>query len=445
MKRHPSTLLLAWVTALLIACLVVELTIVFGYTEKGLLHQILYVWAAVLLAAATTDRLLARFPPLLEITRDMPAALAQAQWNDIALHVSNRGAQPLRLEITDLVSTQTETEGNDQLLVLKPQQMATCRYRLRCCERGDLAFGETQVRYASPLKLWQCTTTYPTSDSVRVFPAFSHVDQFEELVKSHQTMMLGLRKRPRRGDGTDFHQLRDYQRDDEVRKIDWKASARRGRLVAREYQEERDQQIIFMLDCSRHMRTKDDELSHFDHALNAMLLLSHIALRQGDAVGVLAFGNGNVRWQPPSKGHTTLNKLINAVYDLQPGQLAADYSEAVMHLMRRQKRRCLVVLISNLHSEDISELVAPLKLLKQQHLALIACLREELLSSVHDQALNDFDSALTYIAAEDFLAHRQHGIRRLQQQGMLTIDTSPAKLPPALINRYFDIKRAALL
>lgn len=445
MKRHPSYLLLAWITALLLACVAVELTIVFGYTEKGLLHQILYVWAALLLAAAILDRLLAQVPPHIAIRRDMPAALAQAQWNDISLRVSNQGPQTLRLDITDLVSPLAETEDNDQHILLKPLQAVKCHYRLRCCERGDLAFGHTQIRYASPLRLWQCTTSFDTSDTVRVFPAFSHVDQFEELVKSHQTMMLGLRKRPRRGDGTDFHQLRDYQRDDEMRRIDWKASARRGRLVAREYQEERDQQIIFMLDCSRHMRTKDDELSHFDHALNAMLLLSHIALRQGDAVGVLAFGNGNVRWQPPSKGHNTLNKLINAVYDLQPGQLAADYSEAVMHLMRRQKRRCLVVLISNLHSEDISELVAPLKLLKQQHLALIACLREELLGSVHDHALVDFDSALTYIAAEDFLSHRQNGIRRLQQQGMLTIDTSPALLPPALINRYFDIKRAALL
>jgi len=445
MKRHPSTILLIWIAALLLACIVVELTIVFGYTQKGLLHQILYVWAALLLAVAISDRLMARFPPLLTITRDMPAALAQAQWNDIHLHISNPGVQPLRLLITDLVSSIAETEDNEQQVFLKPQQAAKCSYRLRCCERGDLAFGDTQIRYASPLKLWQCTTTLPTSDIVRVFPAFSHVDQFEELVKSHQTMMLGLRKRPQRGDGTDFHQLRDYQRDDEVRKIDWKASARRGKLVAREYQEERDQQIIFMLDCSRHMRTKDDELSHFDHALNAMLLLSHIALRQGDAVGVLAFGNGNVRWQPPSKGHMTLNKLINSVYDLQPGQQAADYSEAVMHLRRRQKRRCLVVLISNLHSEDISELVAPLKLLKQQHLALIACLREELLNNVDGQALENFEDALTYIATEDFLTHRQNGIRRLQQQGMLTIDTSPTLLPPALINRYFDIKRAALL
>jgi len=207
MKRHPSIILLIWITALLLACVMVELSIVFGYTEKGLLHQILYVWAALLLAIAIADRLMARYPPLLAITRDMPAALAQAQWNDIHLHISNQGAHPLRLQITDLVSSVTESEDNEHQVLLKPQQSIKCSYRLRCCERGDLAFGDTQIRYASPLKLWQCTTTMPTRDTVRVFPAFSHVDQFEELVKSHQTMMLGLRKRPRRGDGTDFARL----------------------------------------------------------------------------------------------------------------------------------------------------------------------------------------------------------------------------------------------
>lgn len=445
MKRYPSQILLVWIAVLFFACIAVELTIVFGYTEKGLLHKILYVWASLLLAAALVDRYLARNPPPVAVTRDIPPALAQAQWNEVKLQITNHGAQPLQLDITDLVDASAETEGNDQQISLAPQQTVSCHYQLRCCERGNLEFGNTQLRIASPFRLWHCSTTAATTGTVRVFPAFSRVDQFEELVKSHQTMMLGLRKRPKRGDGTDFHQLRDYQRDDEMRKIDWKASVRRGKLVAREYQEERDQQIIFMLDCSRHMRTKDDELSHFDHALNAMLLLSHIALRQGDAVGVLAFGNGTVRWQPPHKGQNTLNKLINVVYDLQPGQHAADYSEAVMHLMQRQKRRCLVVLISNLHSEDISELVAPLKLLKQQHLALIACLREELLEAAHDSELNILEDALTYVAAEDFLTRRQHGIRRLQQQGMLTIDASPANLPPALINRYFDIKRAALL
>lgn len=445
MKRYPSTLLLIWIVALLIACVLVELTIVFGWTEKGLLHQILYVWAALLLGAAIADLQLSRNPPPLAVSRDIAPALAQAHWTEVELRLTNQGSNPLTLRVTDLIGEPAETEGNDQQVTLKPQQSALCRYQLRCCERGDFVLGDTQVRSASPLKLWQCTSTLPSSQTVRVFPAFSRVDQFEELVKSHQTMLLGLRKRPRRGDGTDFHQLRDFQRDDEFRKIDWKASARRGRLVAREYQEERDQQIIFMLDCSRHMRAKDGELSHFDHALNAMLLLSHIALHQGDAVGVLAFGNGSIRWQPPYKGHATLNKLINVVYDLQPGQLAADYSEAVMHLMRRQKRRCLVVLISNLHSEDISELVTPLKLLKQQHLALIACLRENLLDTVHENPLDTLDDAISYLAAEDFLANRQFGIRRLQQQGMLTIDAAATQLPPALINRYFDIKRAALL
>lgn len=159
----------------------------------------------------------------------------------------------------------------------------------------------------------------------------------------------------RRGDGQTFLQLREYRIGDSLRQIDWKATARMRKPIARDYQDERNQTVLFLLDCSRRMRAQDDDLSHFDHALNAMILLAYVALRQGDAVGVQSFG-GEQRQLAPRSGPGRLTALINAVYDLQPTIDPPDYAEAAQLILKRQRKRALIVLLTNLRDEDQAEL-----------------------------------------------------------------------------------------
>ncbi len=196
--------------------------------------------------------------------------------------------------------------------------------------------------------------------------------------RSRQPRVVGAHLKRRRGEGTEFQQLREYRTGDSLRQIDWKASRRALKLISRDYQDERNQQVMLMLDTGRRMLARDGALTHFDHVLNAALMVSYIALRQGDAVGLLAAG-GESRFVAAKRGLGMVDSLLNSVFDLNARPVATDYLEAAMALGARQSRRALVLLITNARDEDIEDLVAAVRQLQRRHLVCVASLREEVL------------------------------------------------------------------
>jgi len=248
----------------------------------------------------------------------------------------------------------------------------------------------------------------------------------------------------RRGEGMEFHQLREYRQGDALRAIDWKATARTGRLISREYEEEKDQRVLLVVDCGRRMASKDGELSHFDHTLNAALLLAHVALRQGDAVGMLTMG-GVGRYCEPRKSVGAIHAILNQAYDIEPTLAVPDYQQAARDVMARERRRSLVVLLTNLRDEDDESLASALGLLRTRHLVVLASLREAILGRALTARVDSFDRAVTHAAAADYLAGRERAFRRLGNAGAVTLDVEPEQLPIALVNRYLGLKREGRL
>jgi uncharacterized protein (DUF58 family) len=255
---------------------------------------------------------------------------------------------------------------------------------------------------------------------------------------------MGILTRRRRGEGLDFHQLREYRLGDSPRQVDWKATSRMRKLISREYQDERDQEVIFLLDCGHRMLTKDDALSHFDHTLNAILLLTYVALRQGDAVGLSTF-SGEERWVAPLKGVGTMNRILNSVFDLQPSTDAPDYTKAVMNLLARHKKRSLVIVISNLRDEDSDDLLPALQLLRKRHLVLLTSMQEQALTDVLESTVEDFDDAIRVAATHDYLRYRREAFERIQASGILSMDVVPTQLSVGLVNEYLAIKSSGIL
>jgi uncharacterized protein (DUF58 family) len=264
------------------------------------------------------------------------------------------------------------------------------------------------------------------------------------LALEQQTGQLGIRKQQRRGEGLEFHQLREFRQGDSLRQINWNASARLRKLISKEYQEETNQQVMILLDCGRTMRSVDFGLSHFDHALNAVLLLSHVALKQGDAVGLLSF-SGTERWVAPLKGVRRSAQLLNSIYDLESTRRASDYLHAAQRLLQKRQKRSLVVLITNLRAEYSDELLPALRLMQSRHLILLVNLEEAFLDEVRQQPVQDIDTALNYCGVMNYLARKQQLQRQLVQQGVLCVNSTAPQLPARLINQYFDIKRRGLL
>ncbi len=395
-----------------------------------------------LISAVDGWRLSAR--PMPKVERQLPHALALGVERTVELELTNESPWPLQLALYDHVPPSMAFHDLPLQVELPARQGARLSYRLQPLVRGNVEFAEVELRLRSPLGLWDRRGKGGSAQSVRVYPNFAALTRFALLAVDHRLSQIGVLKRRRRGQGLDFHQLREYREGDPQRQIDWKATARMGKLISREYQDERDQQIILLIDCGRRMQARDDALSHMDHVLNAALLLAFVALRQGDAVGVASFG-GIERYQAPRKSMATLQSLLALTFDLQPTLQSPDFLGAAQALLGRQRKRALVVILSNLRDEDDDSLRPAIELLQRRHLVLVASLREGILRSGLTSPIRVLDDALAHAATAEYLERRRDAFARLTSQGINCLDVEPADLPMALVNRYGEMKRAGRL
>ncbi|MFJ2538425.1 MULTISPECIES: DUF58 domain-containing protein [unclassified Pseudomonas] len=438
----PSRLLLIWLALLLLIGTLLGTLQALQIDLPASLISINWGLLLALLALATLDALRLKRLPALRITRQMPGSLALGRWGEVQLKVAHDFAMPLNIELFDHVPDGLSFENLPLNVELQPGQTSQISYRLRPLQRGHFSFEHCEVNLPSPLGLWSGKRLLDVIDNTRVYPDFARLYGGELLAVDNWLSQLGVRQRQRRGQGLEFHQLREFREGDSLRQIDWKATARQRSPIAREYQDERDQQIILMLDCGRRMRSQDDELSHFDHALNACLLLSYVALRQGDAVGLSTFASDHPRHLAPVKGSAQLNVLLNTVYDLDSTQRPADYQAAANQLLTRQKRRALVVLVTNLRDEDDEELLSAVKRLSAQHRVLVASLREETLDTLRQTTVQTLPEALAYCGTVSYLNERAELHERLSAHGVPVVDVRPAELGAELVTQYLSWKRS---
>lgn len=382
--------------------------------------------------------------PLPTLSRRLPSALALGEAHDYTLRVENPSGRPLRLELHDEAPEVLGLTGWPQSVELPARGFVELRARLRATQRGRFELPAVRLALAGGLGLADRIQRLPLPQPVQVLPDFKAVSRYALLGVDRRNAALGVHLRRRRGTGMEFHQLRDYREGDSLRQIDWKAVSRRDRLISRDYREESDQQVILMLDMSRRMRALDGPVTHFDRVLDSALLLAWVALRQGDAVGVQTW-SGPDRWLPPQKGGGAMNVLLDRVFDLQPTLEPSDPAQAARRLASRQKRRALVVLLTNLRDDDATALPEAFAPLRGRHLVLVASLREAALDQRLREPAQDLDEALSVAATFGYLEQRQAAHTRVRRAGMHVLDVTPAELPAALVRRYMDFKRAGVL
>jgi uncharacterized protein (DUF58 family) len=397
----------------------------------------------IAVAASIADLAAARaLPPQLTLERRMPGSVPIGRWRECVLRIANAGPFAVRCEVHDHHPLAFETAGLPLRVEVPARGWTQAPYKMRATERGTLGFEPAEARVGSPFGLWESRLRFGESQGVRSYPDFAELADYALFATENRLSQIGVLKQRRRGEGLEFHQLRDYREGDSLRQIDWKATARLGRPIAREYQDERDQQIVFLVDCGRRMNAKDGLLSHFDEVLNAVLLLAFVALRQGDAAGLMTFADAEPRFVPAKKSRETINAFLNALYDVQPTLRPPDYHAAAVLLSRRLKRRSLVVVVSNLRDEDEETLMPALALLKRKHLVLFANLRESVLDSVRDTPVKTLDDALAYSAGAIYEREREAVTRRVESTGAMLLDVLPKELAVRLVNRYLDLKRS---
>ena len=409
----------------------------------------LLAWAALGLVGAAwalddLRRLRARPTPAAE--RRLPAALAVGIAHTVTLLLDSRGAvagepwlvadhHPPDDPLTGLPRTLVPAVDHDRTEVT---------YRYRPTRRGTVRFGDIELWLPSPRGLWQQRRRIAAERRVPVYPDFSPIAR-AALAVDKSRGRFGARVQPRRGEGLEFHELRDYQAGDSPRRIDWKASARRQRLITRHYQDEQNQSVWVLLDGGRRMALPIGDLTAFDHGLNAALLLAWSALRQGDRAGAMLFSAETPRWLDPVHGPNGIQSLLKGFYDVHPADRASDFSQAARHFHGRWRRRALVVIISRVQAEDSDDLLAAVRMLSRRHLVMVADMELPEQAALRHARVTGVDDALRVTAD----AHEQHLRRalhaRLRHAGAQLVAATPDTLAERLDQAYQQLKQAGRL
>ena len=403
-----------------------------------------YFASVFLIALFIVELYLTRGLRSLSVSRQIAQTLPVNNFSNVKLSLESHLNFPIHAEVLEHLPEFCESKGLPAKIFLRPNQSVEVDYQLKAVERGGLTIKATEVWATSTLGLLRKRAILPNETFSKVYPNYRSIQNYVLLTTDQKTNQLGIRQRQLRGDGLEFHQLREYRTGDQLRQIDWRATSRMQKLISKDYQQERDQNIIFLLDSGRRMRTKDSELSHFDQALNATLLVSSIALRQGDAVGLKIFG-GREQFLLPRKGPSSISAMLNQVYDLHPSHQASDLIGAAESLNTQFKKRSLVVIVSNIRVEDQAELKTAVALLKRHHLVMLANMKEQVLEDVVNGTVYQLDDALKFAQTISYLQQRDKLHQTLAHDGVIAVDSLPKNLAVNMVNQYFDIKRSGRL
>ena len=460
-----------------------------------------FIWLAllylgVLIVVAAMDWALSPKPAEFELTRHSSERLNLGTPNTIEIQARRRAAgastwaRPALLLVRDeapvdwpLHLPQLHTKISDEKrvplleLAVAPDETAQGSYDITPTRRGDFVFGALSARYATPLGLWYRQFSQDRSQTLRVYPDATEVKRYELQLRSGRAHEMGLHRLRHRGQGTEYESLRDYVAGDEFKNVNWKASARLGRLISTNFEIERDQTIILAIDCGRMMtamarlRTQtaknlrpsetfedsatatliappkvadeSDEipLSKLDCAINATVLLAHVAASMGDAVGLLLFDADVRTWIAPRKGRVQTGRIIEALYAAQPELVEPDYSGAYTYLTNRKLRRSLVVTFTDLIDPFASrELLMASGALRRHHNALCVSISNRDVSEMASQHPDSMDDLYQKAMAQQMLTQRGAALENLRRQGVGILDVDASQLTIATVNRYLDLK-----
>jgi uncharacterized protein (DUF58 family) len=399
------------------------------------------VWAGAVLALAIVDSLFTRRLAKIELVRSHGENLALGVDNPITVTVRSRAPLPLRLVVKDDPPTQFDTPRRETLTRVAAYDEAQATYLTRPRARGDYHFGNLHARGRGLLGLSYWQRDFRAAADVKVFPNLLEVEKYDYLVRASRLHEAGYRVVRRHGEGTEFESLREYVPDDDFRRVDWKATARRRVPISRELEIERSQNLILMLDAGRMMSAEWAGLSKLDYAINAALMLAYVAVQKDDAVGLVVFADAVQTFVPPTKGRAQVGRLLHELYGVQARLEEPDYGAAFSLLYGRARKRALVVIFTDLIDARASEeLLAHTAALYPHHLPLLITLRDSDLVAAAASAPEDEQAAYRKAIATRLLQEREQVASALRQRGAMVLDVEPEHLTVKTVNEYLAVK-----
>jgi uncharacterized protein (DUF58 family) len=404
------------------------------------------IWDACVLLFVLIDGLRLPTPMLIEAKRRWISAPALESTTEVELCILQRGRRLLSCRVMDDLPTAFLRAPRWQDITCYPNVPATLRYSFTPRARGDHRAGKLYMRYCSTLGLLERWSSADLSQTVRIYPATRGAQDQDLFLARTRQLELQLRKQRQRGLGREFETLRDYLEGDDLRDVCWKASARRGGLITKQYQTERSQAVWLLLDAGRLLQGRVGEYTKLDYATSTALAMSQLALASGDRVGLLAYGRETQQLIAPARGRAHLRQIMESLALVQGEAAEADHLRATVTLNRLQPRRSLVLWLTDPAETSMQPEVAEgAAQLMRRHLVLFVAIGQRDLRQIASTRPENQRQMFAATAAQQMVHWRELLLARLRQRGALTLETYPEEMTSLVLNRYLEIKERALL
>ena len=402
----------------------------------------LWVYNFILLVAAIVDASQVKNNAV-KVEREEIQKLSVGRDNPIKLKITS-GAGKAIAKIRDAYPTEFKVDKDTLEINLPANSVSEQAYIIHPDRRGEYEWGNIQIRQLGKFGLAWRNKNISSKQKVRVCPDLIGLKELAvRLSIENSGVMPQARKM---ANGTEFAELREYRTGEDIRLIDWKATARRDRPVVRVLEPEREQTLFILLDRGRLMTARVSGLKRFDYGLNATLSLAMAGLSRGDKVGVAVFDRDITTWIPPEKGDRHLSKLVDRLTPIQPVLLEPDYLGAVTKVVTQQTRRALVVVITDLvDATASSELLSAMMRLTPRYLPFCVTLNDPLVGRIAHAHTDNTKNTYARAVALDLLAQRQVAFAQLRQKGVLVLDAPCDRITDELVDRYLQLKARNLL
>ncbi|WP_442870043.1 DUF58 domain-containing protein [Altibacter sp. HG106] len=382
----------------------------------------------------------------LEGDRRLSEKFSNSDANDVVIQLHNGYAFPIVVVIVDELPVQFQKRDFYRSLSIGSKQKNDLVYQVRPVDRGEYRFGKLNCYVSTPLKLIRRRYSFNNEQLVKVYPSFIQMRQFDFLAIDNRLTQFGLKKIRRIGHTMEFEQIKEYVRGDDVRTVNWKATAKNGRLMVNQYQDEKMQPIYSIIDTSRVMKMPFKELKLVDYAINSALAFSNVALKKGDKVGLIDFSNTVGSFLKAQAKKTYLNTILETLYNIDTRFLDSDFGLLRSLIKRKVTQRSLLLLYTNFeHISALHRQLPYLQAIAKKHVLVVIFFENTELRSLSETPATQLSEVVDQTIARQFEHDKKVMVRELQQRGIQTVLTAPEDLTVNTINKYLEIKARGIL
>ncbi len=411
---------------------------IFGYLQFAF-YLLLILWLIDVI-------LLYRVKNGVEAGRELPDKLSNGDENPITISVRNKYAFPVEVSIIDELPIQFQKRDFEIESQLSAHQKKEFLYTLRPVERGEYHYGSLNIYVSSVLGLVQRKYLFDEADMTPTYPSFLQMRKYELMAFTNRLRDYGMKKIRRLGHTMEFEQIKEYVLGDDVRNMNWKATAKRNQLMINQFQDEKSQPVYSVIDKGRVMQMPFEELKLLDYAINATLVISNIALKKGDKAGMFSFSDTIQNQVMAQKRSSQMNLILETLYNLDTDFKESDFSRLYIDIKRKITQRSLLLLYTNFETLDALHRQLPyLQAIAKNHLLVVIFFENTELKKMADEPASSTLEIFERTIAEKFVYEKKLIVNELNKYGIQTILTEPQQLTVNTINKYLEIKARGLL